>query len=150
MVALARGPIRAVAASLHHSHGNARSPSHVCDLHHSSWQRWILNHWASPGIEPTTSWFLVGFVNHWAMLGTPRLCFVYFSIPQWLDQCLACNRHPLNIFWMKEGGKEEKKEGKMISLELTGSSRHDKKGWRKKTSAWTLWTKVHGITTLPQ
>lgn len=36
---------------------------------------------------------------------------------------------------MKEGEKEEKKEGKMISLELTGSSRHDKKGWRKKTSA---------------
>ena len=24
-----------------------------------------------PGIKPTTSWFLVGFVNHWATTGTP-------------------------------------------------------------------------------
>ena len=30
-----------------------------------------LTHWARPGIEPTTSWFLVGFVNHWATTGTP-------------------------------------------------------------------------------
>ena len=45
-------------------------PSGVCDLHHSSWQRWILNPWARPGIEPTTSWFLVGFVDHWAMMWT--------------------------------------------------------------------------------
>jgi len=41
----ARGPIRPAAAGLHHSHSNARLPglSHVCDLHHSSWQRRILN-----------------------------------------------------------------------------------------------------------
>ena len=41
----ARGLIEAVAAS--HSHSNARS----------------LTHWARPGIEPETSWFLVGFVS---------------------------------------------------------------------------------------
>ena len=33
-----------------------------------------LTHWARPGIEPGISWFLVGFVNYWAMMGTPRLC----------------------------------------------------------------------------
>ena len=38
----ARGRIRATAASLHQSHGNART-SRVCDLHHSSPQRRILN-----------------------------------------------------------------------------------------------------------
>ena len=33
-------------------------------------------HWARSGIEPETSWFLVGFVNHWATMGTPcALCF---------------------------------------------------------------------------
>jgi len=32
--------------------------SHICNLHHSSWQCQILNHWARPGIEPTTSWLL--------------------------------------------------------------------------------------------
>ena len=28
-------------------------------------------HWARPGIESETSWFLVGFVNHRATTGTP-------------------------------------------------------------------------------
>ena len=28
-------------------------------------------HRASPGIEPTSSWILVRFVNHWATMGTP-------------------------------------------------------------------------------
>ena len=37
-------------------------PSRICDLHHSSWQRRILNS-LRPGIEPATSWFLVGFVS---------------------------------------------------------------------------------------
>ena len=43
----ARGLIGAVAAGLHHSHSNARS----------------LTHRVGPGIEPATSWFLVGFVS---------------------------------------------------------------------------------------
>ena len=34
-------------------------PRCICKLHHSSWQC----HWACPGIEPTTSWLLVGFVS---------------------------------------------------------------------------------------
>ena len=38
----ARGQIRAVAASLHHSHSN-RDLSGVCDLHHSAWQCQIFN-----------------------------------------------------------------------------------------------------------
>ena len=43
----ARGQIGAVAAGLCHSHSNTRS----------------LTHWARLGIEPTTYWFLVGFVS---------------------------------------------------------------------------------------
>ena len=35
----------------------------ICDLHHSSQQRRSLTHWAKPRIEPTTSWFPVGFVS---------------------------------------------------------------------------------------
>ena len=37
--------------------------SHICNLHHSSWQHRILTHWARPGIEPTSSWMLVTFVS---------------------------------------------------------------------------------------
>ena len=40
----------------------------VCNLHHSSQQLRILNHWARPGMEPATSWFLVGFIS---------------TVPQW-------------------------------------------------------------------
>ena len=53
----ARGRIRAVAAGLHLSHSKAGSSTH----------------WMRSGIEPATPWFLVGFVNHWAMTGTPQL-----------------------------------------------------------------------------
>ena len=58
-VSQARGLIRAVAASLHQSHNNTGS----------------LTHRARPGIEPSTSWFLVGFVNHWVMMETPCISF---------------------------------------------------------------------------
>ena len=51
----ARGLIGAIATSLHYSHSNTRS----------------LIHWTRPGIKPTTSWFLVRFINHWTTTGTP-------------------------------------------------------------------------------
>ena len=41
-------------------------PSCVCDLHLSS-----LAHWERSEIEPASSWLLVRFINHWAMMGTP-------------------------------------------------------------------------------
>ena len=45
--------------------------SRVCNLHHSLHSNASsLAHWARPGIETATSWFLVGFVNHWATSGT--------------------------------------------------------------------------------
>ena len=37
--------------------------SHICDLHRSSWQYQILNTLMRPGIEPTSSWILVGFIT---------------------------------------------------------------------------------------
>ena len=41
-------------------------PSCVCDLHRSSRQRaGSLTHWAKLGIEPISSWILVGLVNCW-------------------------------------------------------------------------------------
>ena len=74
----ARGPIRATAVSLHHSHSNSGSTP-VCDLYHSSGQHQIhvasetytatccnarsLTHGAKPRIEPTSSWILVGFFS---------------------------------------------------------------------------------------
>ena len=56
--------IRATSATYTTAHGNAGS----------------LTHWARPGIEPATSWFLVGFVNHWATMETPYFLFFFFHI----------------------------------------------------------------------
>ena len=40
-----------------------------------------LTRWARPGIEPTSSWVLVGFVNHWATRGTPKNATFDNSLP---------------------------------------------------------------------
>ena len=44
--------------------------SQVCNLHHSSWQRWILNH-LSKARDGTRVLMRVGFANCWATTGTP-------------------------------------------------------------------------------
>ena len=35
----------------------------VFDLHHSSWQHWILDPLSEARDQPTTSWLLVGFIS---------------------------------------------------------------------------------------
>ena len=56
----ARCLIGATAASLCHSHGNTRSEPSLQPTAHGN--AGSLTHLARPGIEPVTSWFLVG--NH--------------------------------------------------------------------------------------
>ena len=72
--------IQAASATYTTAHGNARS----------------LTHCAKPGIEPATSWFLVRFVNNWAMTGTPGL-FLLPVLPlvfrKWLNFCLRWCLH---------------------------------------------------------
>ena len=65
-----------------------------------------LTHWVRPGIEPTASWILVGFIIHWATTGTPSIAFIYIlfvstesgwdldPMLQWL-QCLHLEKHLL-------------------------------------------------------
>ena len=63
----ARGQIGAAAADLHCSHSNARS----------------LTHWARPGIEPVSSWILVGSVcaePWWELL--PLFLKLFFFTPR--------------------------------------------------------------------
>ena len=71
----ARGPIRAVAAGLRHTHSNARSD--LCltiTTAHSNARS--LTHWARPGIEPTSSWMLVRCTNCWATMRTLEYLFI--------------------------------------------------------------------------
>ena len=57
-------------------------PSCICNLHHSSQQHRSLIRWSRPGIEPTSSGILVGFLTWRATMGTPIINHVlYSSIP---------------------------------------------------------------------
>ena len=65
----ARGRIGPVATSLRQSHSNVGSEPHLQPTPQLTAMR--LTHWARAGIEPATSRFLVGFVNHCTTTGTP-------------------------------------------------------------------------------
>ena len=54
----ARGWIQAIAAGIHYSHSNTRSKLWLTHTTAHS-NAGSVTHWARPGIEPTTSWFLV-------------------------------------------------------------------------------------------
>ena len=71
----ARGQIGAPAAGLHttpQQHGIRATSVTYTTVHGDARS---LTHWVRPWIEPASSWILVGFVNHWAMKGTPYHLF---------------------------------------------------------------------------
>ena len=82
-----------------------------------------LTHWTRSGIEPTSSWILVRFINHWATIGTPYSSF--FHNCQNLEATKrSFNRwmvNKLQFIWTKEYYSVLKRK------EL---SRHEKT-WRK-------------------
>ena len=68
----ARGQIGAEAASLHLSHSDTGSePCLSATYTIARGNAGSLTRWERPGIEPVSSWILVGFINHWATTGTP-------------------------------------------------------------------------------
>jgi len=82
-----------------------QDPSHICSLYHSSWQCWFLNPLSKPGIKPSTSWFLVGFVS---------------AAPQWELQLQILNGC---LFWLcLTFWAEDLRRGKWnLSLGLEGA-----------------------------
>ena len=76
----ARSLIRAVTAGQHHNHTAATTPnlSHICNLHHSSWQRRILDL-----LTDARDWACILIViswapYHWATTGTPSFFLFFF------------------------------------------------------------------------
>ena len=64
-----RGRIGAVAASLHQPQQRQIQASATCTI--AQGKAGPLTHWAGPGMEPASSWILVGFVTsepHWISL----------------------------------------------------------------------------------
>ena len=66
----ARGWIRAVAAGLYYATAT-QDPSTSASYTTARDNAGSLTHWTRPRMEPTSSWILVRFVNHWATMGTP-------------------------------------------------------------------------------
>ena len=67
--------------------------SHICDLHHNSGKH--STHWARPGIEPKTSWFLVRFIS-----AAPRQELLKPNIFKWLYSMLeVAHHHPRNFLY---------------------------------------------------
>ena len=59
--------------------------SHVCDLHHSSWQHQILNPLSEAGDWIPSSWILVGFSTHWPTMQIPvQFIFEHIFIRKFL------------------------------------------------------------------
>ena len=74
----AKGHIGAIAAGPCQSHSNMGSKPCLQSTSQLTYgNARSLTHWARPGIEPTTSRFLVGFVNHRATTGTPEVMTFY-------------------------------------------------------------------------
>ena len=68
----ARGPIRAIAAGLHQSHSNTRSKPRLQPTYTTAHgDAGSLTHGVRPGIEPSASWFIVGF--HCATMRTSAM-----------------------------------------------------------------------------
>ena len=59
----ARGWIGVAAAGLSHSHSNKGSQPHLRPTPQLNGNTESLTHWVGPGIEPTASWILVGFIT---------------------------------------------------------------------------------------
>ena len=87
----ARGLIGVAAAGLHHSHSNAG----------------CLTHWARPGIEPASSWTLVGFISaapqqellyflKFYISSTESMCYFSWNV-SWDNCILTCNYHHQDI-----------------------------------------------------
>ena len=90
----ARGQIGTVATGLCQSHSNIRIRVTSATYTTAHGNIGSLTHWARPGIEPTTSWFLAGFVNHWGKAVTPSLSWflrrsisLLFMMQKWSKIC---------------------------------------------------------------
>lgn len=85
-----------------------QDPSHACDLHHRSWQRWILTQGVRPGIEAPSSRMLAGFVSAAPSreLLHPPLCFENNKIPSNESVCdiQICS---VGMLWVTCGGAGE-------------------------------------------
>ena len=82
----ASGLIGATAVSLCHNHSNTRSELCLPPTPQLTAKPDPLTHWARPGIEPATSWFLVGFISAAPQRHLLEFIFYVFINTLWFDE----------------------------------------------------------------
>ena len=96
----ARGPIRAVAAGLRHTtataHGTQTMSANYTPAHGNMG---FLTHWVRSGIEPASSWILVGLITHWATMGTP---FFSLLLYYWFQQRICWKTNVIKVGCIQE------------------------------------------------
>ena len=109
----ARGLIRAVAAGLHHSQPLQRQIQATSATYTTAHiNAGSLTHWGRPGMEPATSWFLVGLIStepRWKLLLLDFKKAIYFNgssvgAENFLWHAFLLSPVPRNIgaHWMNE------------------------------------------------
>ena len=99
-----RGLIGATTASLCHSHSNAGIWATSATYTTAHGNTGSLTHWARPGVEPPTSWFLVGFVATvpwWELLfhvfWNSAFMFIIVMYSWWIDPFIITNCLSLSL-----------------------------------------------------
>ena len=95
----ARGPIEAVATGQRQSHSNVGSEPCLQTTPQLTATLDPLTHWARPGIQPATSWFLVRFVNHCTTSGTPIFLRLFVRWEGSAVRLITKSRTPENIWF---------------------------------------------------
>ena len=89
-------------------------PSHTCDLHQISQQCRSLTHWVRLGIEPTSSWILVGFITFEPQQGLKSM--LKKGLNESVSPCLS-------IFEYPQSGTERWKERDLSVREFNWTHR---------------------------
>ena len=91
-----------------HSHSNTGPKLHLRPMPAANHKAGSLAPWVRQGIEPTSSWILVGFITCWATTGTPTFSFNTIFWGPWLPSI-----HPSLLPWEEKAGPY-KEEGLMV------------------------------------
>ena len=85
-----------------------------------------LTHWVRPGIKPTSSWILVGFLSCWATTGIPLL------VKYWAPGLIEC--YLTNVSWSMQKRQENVFMRKLPPLFY---SRYFSHAFSKNPNGWT-------------
>ena len=101
-----------------------------------------LNHWSRPETEPTSSWIIVGFTNHWATTGTPS----YYDLKRENEPSFSTfYRHSFSNHSLIHMANENPLCASIItSIRHTVPNNNKKNSWNFDSSVYRDFTQILG------